>query len=77
MSVYLPGKKQSWYNLKSGVAFAAGMTHKLEVSEDGIPSFQRAGTIIPRRDRFRRSSSQMVNDPYTLVCLFTSSFFFS
>ncbi|KAJ0961180.1 hypothetical protein J5N97_000864 [Dioscorea zingiberensis] len=72
VSVYLPGK-QSWYNLKTGVGYAGGMTHKFDVSEDCIPSFQRAGTIVPRRERFRRSSSQMVNDPYTLVIALNSS----
>lgn len=45
------------------------MTHNLDVSEETIPAFQRAGTIIPRKDRFRRSSTQMANDPYTLVSI--------
>lgn len=67
-SVYLPAGA-SWFNLRNGVKFDGGVSHKLAVSEDSIPSFQRAGTIIPRKDRFRRSSTQMVNDPYTLVCL--------
>ncbi|GAB2277287.1 Probable glucan 1,3-alpha-glucosidase [Dionaea muscipula] len=64
-SVYLPGG-ESWYDLRSGTAYMGGTTHKLEVSEESIPAFQRAGTIIPRKDRYRRSSSQMTNDPYTL-----------
>lgn len=68
MSVYLPGD-QSWYDMKTGAAYKGGATHKLEASEERIPSFQRAGTIIPRKDRFRRSSTQMEHDPYTLVCL--------
>ncbi|XP_020244729.1 probable glucan 1,3-alpha-glucosidase, partial [Asparagus officinalis] len=72
VSVYLPGK-ESWYNLRNGLSFAGGVTHKLEVLEDSIPSFQRAGTIVPRRERFRRSSTQMVNDPYTLVIALNSS----
>ncbi|KAL6588134.1 putative glucan 1,3-alpha-glucosidase [Orobanche minor] len=66
VSVYLPGD-QSWYDMKTGTAYEGGITHKLEVSEDSIPAFQRAGTIIPRKDRFRRSSTQMRNDPYTLL----------
>ncbi|KAJ9177872.1 hypothetical protein P3X46_013029 [Hevea brasiliensis] len=66
-SVYLPGK-ESWYDLRTGAAFKGGRTHKLEVSEESVPAFQRAGTIIPRKDRYRRSSTQMVNDPYSLVC---------
>lgn len=71
-SVYLPGK-QSWYDLRTGTIYKGGITHKLEISEDSIPAFQRAGTIIPRKDRFRRSSTQMVNDPYTLVIALNSS----
>lgn len=66
VSVYLPGD-ESWYDLRSGFAYKGGQTHKYEVSEDSVPSFQRAGTIIPRKDRLRRSSTQMENDPYTLV----------
>ncbi|KAL0378189.1 UNVERIFIED_CONTAM: putative glucan 1,3-alpha-glucosidase [Sesamum radiatum] len=71
-SVYLPGD-QSWYDMKTGTAYKGGATHKLDVSDDSIPAFQRAGTIIPRKDRFRRSSTQMENDPYTLVIALNSS----
>ncbi|CAD5191540.1 unnamed protein product [Musa acuminata subsp. malaccensis] len=71
-SVYLPSGA-SWFNLRNGVKFDGGVSHKLAVSEDSIPSFQRAGTIIPRKDRFRRSSTQMVNDPYTLVIALNGS----
>lgn len=76
VSVYLPGG-QSWYDLRTGTAYTGGVTHKLEVSEEAIPAFQRAGTIVPRKDRFRRSSKQMEYDPYTLVRLYFSSVFFS
>ncbi|KAH0682858.1 hypothetical protein KY290_023382 [Solanum tuberosum] len=72
VSVYLPGE-ESWYDLRSASAYNGGHTHKYEVSEDSIPSFQRAGTIIPRKDRLRRSSTQMENDPYTLVIALNSS----
>ncbi|KAK6128410.1 hypothetical protein DH2020_037846 [Rehmannia glutinosa] len=70
--VYLPGE-QPWYDMKTGTAYEGGATHKLTVLEDSIPAFQRAGTIIPRKDRFRRSSTQMENDPYTLVIALNSS----
>lgn len=66
VSVYLPGE-QSWYDLRTGTAYKGGKSYNLEVSDDSIPSFQRAGTIVPRKDRFRRSSRQMEKDPYTLV----------
>ncbi|KAL2928160.1 putative glucan 1 3-alpha-glucosidase [Bienertia sinuspersici] len=71
-SVYLPGD-QSWYDMRTGTAYKGGVTYKLEVSDDGIPAFQRAGTIIPRKDRYRRSSTQMVNDPFTLVIALNNS----
>jgi len=67
VSVYMPGK-ELWYDIRTGAAYKGGKTHKLEAKEESVPAFQRAGTIIPRKDRLRRSSTQMVNDPYTLVC---------
>ncbi|KAI0523398.1 hypothetical protein KFK09_005793 [Dendrobium nobile] len=72
VSVYLPGE-QSWYNMRNGAAYSGGQTHKLEVFEDSIPSFQKAGSIVPRKYRFRRSTTQMANDPYTLVIALNSS----
>ncbi|KAJ4838179.1 putative glucan 1,3-alpha-glucosidase [Turnera subulata] len=72
VSVYLPGN-EAWYDLRTGTAYKGGKSHKLQVSEESVPAFQRAGTIIPRKDRFRRSSTQMVNDPYTLVIALNSS----
>jgi mannosyl-oligosaccharide alpha-1,3-glucosidase len=67
VSVYLPGK-ELWYDLRNGSPYEGSTSHRLQVLEESIPSFQRGGTIVPRKDRFRRSSTQMVNDPYTLVC---------
>ncbi|KAJ6378065.1 hypothetical protein OIU78_028320 [Salix suchowensis] len=71
-SVYLPGK-ELWYDIRTGATYKGGKTHKLVASEESVPAFQRAGTIIPRKDRLRRSSTQMVNDPYTLVIALNSS----
>ncbi|XP_010461069.1 PREDICTED: probable glucan 1,3-alpha-glucosidase [Camelina sativa] len=71
-SVYLPGK-ESWFDLRNGKTYVGGKTHKMDAPEESIPAFQKAGTIIPRKDRFRRSSSQMDNDPYTLVVALNSS----
>ncbi|GKC55303.1 probable glucan 1,3-alpha-glucosidase [Tanacetum coccineum] len=72
VTVYLPSGS-TWYDLKSGAAFKGGKTHKIEVTDADIPVFQRGGTIIPRKDRFRRSTVQMENDPYTLVIAVDSS----
>lgn len=71
-SVYLPGK-ETWYDVKTGATFLGGDYHKIPVTIESIPVFQRGGTIIPRKDRPRRSSTQMVNDPYTLVIALNSA----
>ena len=34
---------------------------------DKVPVFQRGGSIIPKRERIRRSAALMHNDPITLV----------
>lgn len=64
--VYFPGS-QYWFDTRTGASYAGGHTRSVPVSEDAVPAFQRAGSIIPRKDRFRRSSTQMEFDPYTLV----------
>eukprot|EP01093_Parvamoeba_rugata_P010777 TRINITY_DN29049_c0_g1_i1.p1 TRINITY_DN29049_c0_g1~~TRINITY_DN29049_c0_g1_i1.p1 ORF type:complete len:156 (+),score=0.65 TRINITY_DN29049_c0_g1_i1:3-470(+) len=38
-----------------------------EVTMERIPIFLAGGSIVPRKDRKRRSSTQMRGDPYTLV----------
>ncbi|KAL7131943.1 hypothetical protein ABFS83_12G038900 [Erythranthe nasuta] len=70
--MYLPGD-QPWYDFKNGNSYKGGETYKLDVLEDSVPSFIRGGTILPRKDRFRRSSTQMANDPYTLVIALNQS----
>eukprot|EP00004_Rigifila_ramosa_P020002 TRINITY_DN5164_c0_g1_i2.p1 TRINITY_DN5164_c0_g1~~TRINITY_DN5164_c0_g1_i2.p1 ORF type:complete len:389 (-),score=54.78 TRINITY_DN5164_c0_g1_i2:67-1233(-) len=67
VSVQLPGK-QGWYDYLSRKFYAPSSSPvSVPVLADSIPVFQRGGTIIARRDRARRSSALMVNDPYTLV----------
>merc|ERR1719198_1007624 len=67
-TVYLPGK-QGWYDLETGQAVQPGEKGYTEVSApiEKIPVFQRGGSIIPKRERARRSSSLMDRDPFTLV----------
>ncbi len=45
----------------------------VRVSPDRIPIYQRGGSIIPRKDRVRRSSPLMHDDPYTLRVALDSS----
>lgn len=40
---------------------------KMDILMNKIPVFLRGGSIIPRRQRFRRSSSAMYSDPFTLL----------
>jgi len=39
----------------------------MPVRLETVPHFYRGGHIVPRKDRVRRSSSQMADDPYTLI----------
>ncbi|KAL4181822.1 hypothetical protein AMTRI_Chr12g239380 [Amborella trichopoda] len=70
--VYLP-RGQTWYDMRSGDAYSGGKNYTLEVSMESIPSFQKGGTVIPRKDRFRRSSTQTMDDPFSLVIALNSS----
>eukprot|EP00127_Corallochytrium_limacisporum_P000811 Clim_evm97s25 gene=Clim_evmTU97s25 len=68
-TVYLPGSatKTRWYDAWTGqLAGSGGSTITLEVFDYSIPFFQRSGTVVPRKMRARRSTTQMTMDPYTL-----------
>lgn len=56
----------AYYDARSGAAVdpSAALAAPLH---RGVPVLQRAGTILARRDRVRRSSDHMARDPYTLV----------
>ncbi|XP_026743419.1 neutral alpha-glucosidase AB-like isoform X1 [Trichoplusia ni] len=67
--VYLPGAAQRtlWYDVDSYHAHHAAGYFTQDVTISKIPVYQRGGIIIPRKERIRRSSSLMADDPYTLV----------
>eukprot|EP01121_Diplochlamys_sp_Union-15-3_P010462 TRINITY_DN2937_c0_g2_i5.p1 TRINITY_DN2937_c0_g2~~TRINITY_DN2937_c0_g2_i5.p1 ORF type:complete len:647 (-),score=113.04 TRINITY_DN2937_c0_g2_i5:37-1704(-) len=65
ISVYFPGE-QVWYDWSSSTPYSGGTTATINTPLNYIPVFQRGGSIIPTKMRARRSSSQMVDDPYTL-----------
>ena len=46
---------------------------QVSVDMEGIPVFLRGGHIIPRKERARRSTAQMANDPFTLWVALNSS----
>eukprot|EP00879_Flechtneria_rotunda_P018748 GHRR01019680.1.p1 GENE.GHRR01019680.1~~GHRR01019680.1.p1 ORF type:complete len:236 (+),score=63.32 GHRR01019680.1:164-871(+) len=59
-----------WYEALGGARFAATQPGKpltTAVHLDAIPVFYRGGHIVPRRDRPRRSTATMLNDPFTLM----------
>jgi len=65
--VALPGTRNHWYDVETYEAHTGPATIHVDAPLEKIPVFQRGGTIVPKRERARRSSSQMKWDPYTLV----------
>ncbi|XP_066574973.1 neutral alpha-glucosidase AB isoform X2 [Amia ocellicauda] len=66
VTAYLPGKGEVWYDVHTFQKHKGAQNLYIPVTMSSIPVFQRGGSIIPRKDRVRRSSSCMTNDPYTL-----------
>ncbi|KAF8821116.1 glycosyl hydrolase, family 31 protein [Cardiosporidium cionae] len=72
VSVYLPNKSGAWYNFWTGeIAFPG--THLVPVSLENIPIFVASGSIIPKRQRHRRSIERitlwgLVCVPFTISC---------
>jgi alpha 1,3-glucosidase len=65
--VYLPeGKHGGWYDMYSGEFFAPGK-HSMKYTMEHIPTFYRAGSIVPLKSRIRRSSGCMAQDPLTFA----------
>jgi alpha 1,3-glucosidase len=67
IEVYLPGEPgEKWYDFNDGTPYAAPQSHVIVCDDNKIPVFQRPGTIVPLRERARRSTTAMRNDPFTL-----------
>ena len=67
VSIYLP-PNEIYYDYYTFTAHkGAGNTNTLPAPLDKLPVLMRAGHILPRKDRPRRSSGLMRYDPYTLV----------
>jgi alpha 1,3-glucosidase len=71
--VNFPGANEVWYDLQTLRKYSGGSRHSMIVSMDDIPVYQRGGSIIPKKERTRRSTSQMINDPLTLVVALDSN----
>ncbi|XP_051976059.1 neutral alpha-glucosidase AB isoform X4 [Xyrauchen texanus] len=66
VTAYLPGKGEVWYDVHTFQKHDGSQSLFIPVTMSSIPVFQRGGSIICRKERIRRSSSCMENDPYTL-----------
>lgn len=63
--VYLP--PGLWYDAVDGKKHVGGQVISMDTPLEKTPVLQRGGTIVPKRDRARRSSAAMELDPFTLV----------
>merc|ERR1711935_743914 len=63
--VVLPGT-EVWFDAESHQEYQPGRV-SVETPLGKMPTFFRAGEIVPRRDRPRRNTSLMQKDPFTLV----------
>lgn len=64
VKVYLP-ESAGWYDLHTGAYSPPGF-YDVPVMMESIPTYYRAGKIIPIKNRVRRSSTCMHMDPHTL-----------
>jgi len=74
LNVYFPGNETDfWYDFESNKLFSGGSSHAFPVSLKTMPYFQRSGSIIPRRQRIRRSAALTLDDPITLDIVLDAS----
>lgn len=75
VDVYFPRHSTSgdgdwWYDIDDLHRIDTPGYVTVPVNSYKVPVYQRGGTIIPKKERIRRSSPLMINDPYSLVvCL--------
>ncbi|KAG0258249.1 hypothetical protein BG011_003404 [Mortierella polycephala] len=71
-TVYFAGTEK-WFGIKDYSVEQGPGAKEVASPADKIPVYQRAGTIVPKRERPRRSSKAMENDPFTLVIALDSN----
>ena len=65
--VYFPGDSSvSWCDLETSICYTGGTTNAVAAPLSKVPHFQRSGSIIPRRERIRRSAALTLEDPVSL-----------
>lgn len=65
--VYIPAGR--WFSIHDASVVEGGAERELPAPLDFMPVYQREGTIIAKQVRLRRSASQMLHDPFTLVVM--------
>lgn len=73
VSIYLPPGETYYDYITYTTHVGSGSTITVPAPLDKIPLLMKAGHVIPRKDRPRRSSGLMRWDPYTLVVTLGSS----
>ncbi|KAF9182981.1 hypothetical protein BGZ51_004318 [Haplosporangium sp. Z 767] len=71
-TVYFAGTEK-WFDIKDYSIEQGPGAKEVASPTNKIPVYQRAGTIVPKRERPRRSSKAMENDPFTLVIALDSN----
>ena len=73
-NVYLPADTEdghtTWFDLHTGEAHSStpgARVIEVALHSDHVPAFLRAGSVLPKRERLRRSSRGTHIDPFTLV----------
>lgn len=73
VNVYLPGgAKQYWYDIEDFKKYQGTGNYNIPVSLDKSIAFYRGGSIVTRKDRPRRSSKIMRDDPFTIYVMLDS-----
>lgn len=68
IDMQFPGdSKVLWYDATTFVSYEGGSQHTLDTPLSKIPHFYKDGSIVPRRERYRRSLMAAINDPITLI----------
>lgn len=72
VDVYFPSKngdKQAdiWYDVDDHRKIERVGVESVPVTPYKVPVYQRGGTIVPKKERIRRSAILMHEDPYTLI----------
>lgn len=71
ITIVLPNVKEIYYDYTNGKMSLESYYGKSQIIKqvtlEDIPMFLEGGSIITEKQRYRRSSKLMINDPYTLI----------